>query len=209
LSPINASHSFGSWLAALNEPFTLRQSLLIAPVGISILDAVKGRPFCKAFRNAINFYLDVAGSVVGLFFSSGPSAIFFAIPKVIINPLQSHAVWTRTHVINKALEVMPTVAQGYAASSVSVKKPAFGVQASGFHVHPYSIGFGAIETVPIKTIVILLFQASARLFCAACQSMRSSDGFAATVAFAQPCSMIFPYITGPIHNHKPSKSLPI
>ena len=82
----------------------------------------------------------IVGSILRLFFSCGPSAVFSGIPLIIINSFNCMA-WRRflPHILNKIGEFSPFIANGYIPATVSVIMGGIGVSASLNHRAPASI----------------------------------------------------------------------
>ena len=77
-------------------------------------------------------------SLVGrLLFTCGPFAVLGRVWSVIIDSFESHAIWSRTHVVIEVLKTLhPSSADENTSCSVMLIVWAFGVQAALFHGGP-------------------------------------------------------------------------
>ena len=78
-------------------------------------------------------------SIFGLFFSSGPSAIFGAIPFLIVNSLNAKSIWPFTHVAQEISKIKPAVTNCNSPTPVIFVSLALGTCASFFNALPYLV----------------------------------------------------------------------
>jgi len=172
-SGIHQGQGFGQWPAAFESE---RQR--------GWRDANSRRPCFEHHRFAIEGDEPCAGTIAGLLTSGGPSAVFWRVVAIVVDPVDRAVCWLGAHVcqkVFKALRPTPSVADLNAAPTVSVEKPIGGVAASVLHSRPNAIGraFGH---------AVLAGRASAaarNLFEPLEKSRGHADGFS-TVAHAFP-----------------------
>lgn len=98
-------------------------------------------PFCHALCHAINFYHDVPARISHLFFWGGPSAIFFGIVSVHIDPVDRMG-WGRffAHIFQKILKrIFPSVTDNNSPSPVVGILTIVGIVAAALHKLPASV----------------------------------------------------------------------
>lgn len=81
--------------------------------------------------------------IIGLFFSSSPTAIIGCVIAIIIYSFKSFKMWSFSHIREKVIKrVSPAFADCYSASAVVMPAAEFGVLTSLDHMLPRAIGWG-------------------------------------------------------------------
>jgi hypothetical protein len=106
------------------------------------VDAGFFRPLPRSQRNAIVCNSDIGFSVVRLFFTGRPSAIFWAIRTVVINPIKRCSRRSFAHVLNKICKRRPSFANVNSSRTVPFVSGAFGVVATLLNGLPNSVQIG-------------------------------------------------------------------
>lgn len=105
---------------------------------------VDAKPFCAFFGEhqfAIDFYKKVIASISALLGASGPTAVFFGVISLVINPIKL-MLFGRSiaHVGKECLERMfPFIANRYSSAAVIAEACGFRVHAPGAHCCPDSV----------------------------------------------------------------------
>ena len=100
----------------------------------------KGCASYGGVTNAIDCYWNGLASVFLLVFMRNPFAVFGAIWTVIVDALNRHAIGFFSHIFEKIREFVPSVANKYSASAVSLKVFSTTPVASPHHVVPAGKG---------------------------------------------------------------------
>ena len=79
-------------------------------------------------------------SIFGLFFSGGPSAVFGAIPFLIVNALNAKSIRSFAHVAQKISKIKPAVTNCNSPAAVVFVSLALRTCASFFDALPYLVG---------------------------------------------------------------------
>jgi len=131
-----------------------RQSFFHCPSSASysgVECAVADRGAISPLRERKGFsimgYQDIGASVVLLFLTGSPLAIFLRIPEVIVNPFNGQIFWTFTHVGKEILEAFPMLAYFYASASIIFIAFMVLISASLLHISPYVVSPRFVHSV--------------------------------------------------------------
>ena len=80
-------------------------------------------------------------AIICLLFVSGPSAVFGTIRTIVVNPVQSLAIWTMSHVLKKVFKLQPAFANSDTPTSISIPILRFRIKAPILHPVPRPIRF--------------------------------------------------------------------
>ncbi len=100
------------------------------------------RPLPCSQRNAVVCNSDVGFSIVRLFFTGRPSAIFWTIRAVVIDPVKRCSRRSFAHVFNKICKRRPSFANVDASRTIPVVSGAFGVVTTLLNGLPNSVQIG-------------------------------------------------------------------
>lgn len=100
------------------------------------------RPLLSRQGNAVVCDSDIHLSVVRLFFSRRPSAIFRAIRAVVINPIKRCAKRSFAHIFNKISKQRPAFAHANTSRPMPVISGVFGVRTTLLNGLPNSVQIG-------------------------------------------------------------------
>ena len=141
-------------------------------------------------------------SILCLFFSACPSAIFRLIAKAVVNSVQRFfSFWWIPHVGKKGFKrFIPSFANGYAFSSVVFVVRGVWVVASASHCHPRRISWAvsAFCGVVAKRIGSAFVAPTASTFTVA-DALRCNESFNAASALAKPINLL-PFSSGVVKN---------
>ena len=121
----------------------------------SKIDGVVGKPcFSNPFRYSLFFAkrFNKAGvsSVLGLFRSISPYAVFRAVPLIVINSFNAKPIWTLPHICQKVFKVHPSGANSYSPAAIILVRFASGASASFFNPLPYLVGRSSFSTQSVS-----------------------------------------------------------
>lgn len=182
--------------------------MCVTPVSIRVFHPVKLRPLLERLCYSVNFYVDVVSTVAALLFHCRPSAILFAVAKVIIDSVNSHAFRAFAHVFEKARELNPFITDRYPTAAIVGIEAIFGIKTPRFHVRPNSVRARSVLAVTIKAFIVFLFHAPARLLLPGKKVVGACSRSIPALAQTFPGCMIFPDIPVSSNNRQPRKHLP-
>ncbi len=157
----------------------------------------------------------IGAFVVIAFVSRYPAAISRFVVAVIVGAIEHFSRWTFSHIgeeVSKAIGSTPTLADGYASTTVvSVLREIF-VVASGEHVRPRLILTGRFTSNSMAvggetSACCILSQTPARTRCARVKYATLDDALLAAVAFTKPLSLSVRCVGNTFHDSKTTKAL--
>lgn len=147
-------------MTSLSQPGCLsgskHRSLWLPPLAQSSTNGSlwSSRPICplgdsKGFTR--NLYNPRCSAVIGLFFSSGPTAVARFVVSVIVNSFQSQSARLCSHIGKKKDKRVPPIANRNAPTSVSFKPRNIWVSATRQHCSPNCVcGGRPVDCVPVS-----------------------------------------------------------
>lgn len=183
-----------------------------APKKSTVFNARKLCGIYGAQYAAIVFNKDVVASISRLFCFGSPSTIFRVIRAIVVASINGMMVGrSKTHVVNKVLEVVPAFAHFYASTSVSVISLIGDVIASRTHLHPY-VQF--IANLTSRSVPMLGFcsedsrkpETTAALLPAVAQFLGRCGSFFSAITNTAPLNKLLS-IVGLVNDSKQAKSL--
>lgn len=169
------------------------------------------RPFTYCQSLATHFNYAVAAFIVCLFGSSGPSAIFRGIAKVVVDTLNRMICsWTRPHVLKKILEaVQPVPAHRNPSRPIILVGRCVRISTSSLNARPVSILSHSSQTVRTVSIAHhLVMEASATGSTPTNQGRARNGSMSATVALAKPGCLLESVRSDKAKNEQSAKLLP-
>lgn len=187
--------SIYSWRRWGRDRFFERPSVALPTGNCCSINLINLAPSGKVFCNAVDGAQNAATAVSALRFPVGPPAIFFAIPKFIVNAVES-CLWMRAipHIFKKKQKVVPpSFANRDPSPAVMLPRRVTGVGASPYHMPPNSI-FRSLREAMRSAQSACIFPAQApTTFCSASANLSVlSYRRSSTVALAVPVGAYTP-----------------
>ena len=126
----------------LGKPLAFRNSTGNPSVDSADRDIFQSTSVLKKHFYAIKNDISVGACIPRLFIACCPSAVFFAVTTIIVNPIQRAALWSAAHVGKKAFVFGPLVAIGNSSAAVVWPLGSVGVVAPALHSRPNSVFSG-------------------------------------------------------------------
>lgn len=150
------------------------------------------RPLSQCLALTVNHYDSTASCIVGLFFGSSPSAIFFAIMAVVIFSLYTvFWTWPIAHVFVKSFKRFPVWINLNTPCSIFIVARIIFVSASLFHTRPNTIfgSFGFSMCFASYSYGVSTAQASAGFCIPGTQRYLVNSSFVSAVTPTEPVSI--------------------
>jgi hypothetical protein len=129
-------------------------------------------------------------AIVSLLHGSGPSAIGGAVAEMSVNTVQGCTKWSFSHVGQKVLEFLPSLADFYASCAVGVKFLVFGIVTSAAHVLPRNPSRRQGQAVPRDgNAMALTPETSTRCYAASLKRITACFFQCSTIASADPAQI--------------------
>lgn len=110
---------------------------------------------------AFKDYISISASITRLLSPRRPSAILFAVPAIVVNPIQRSTSWSAAHVGKKTLVRGPLFAIGNSSSAVVFPLRSIGVVTPTLHGRPNSVFRGIAIAVSFCFLGRKLFSETA------------------------------------------------
>lgn len=168
-------------------------------------------PFSHSFRNTIVRDIHATSPIIRLSNATYPSAIFWAVSKIIVNSVKRVTSGAIPHIFKKVTEAVnskPPVANGNSSTPVISKMLCGFTQAPTLHFAPCSVKFvpGSVFVVPVggvNSFAHLCLEASTRSGMPILKVTSGDNSLIPTVADASPFNASRPVTTYSQHNQTP------
>ena len=148
----HGNHNLVHVYAALGVKRLGQRNAFIEPLGQSVtVNSANARPLRKRVCHPVKSEVSAIAAIILLIGAGSPTAIFWAVTAVIVNPLQSVIRRAFAHIGKKILKHLPTVANQNAAPAVMMKRRIFGILASLTHGKPRLVN--ARSGMPMREVV--------------------------------------------------------